>query len=154
MEISDVNTKPVQSLASGLAGALALTLVHETARRFIPEAPRADLLGMRAIAKIMESAGQKPPADDELHTLALAGDVVSNAAYYSLVGLARDQDTRLVGSALGALAGLGAVLLPGPMGLGKAPSARTPATVAMTIGWYFIGGLAAGSLLHWWRKQA
>jgi hypothetical protein len=41
-------------------------------------------------------------------------------------------------------AGLGAVLLPGPMGLGNEPSTRTPGTAAMTVAWYFAGGLVAG----------
>jgi hypothetical protein len=45
---------------------------------------------------------------------------------------------------LGLAAGLGAVFLPGPLGLGSAPSNRTTQTQAMTVGWYLLGGLAAG----------
>jgi hypothetical protein len=59
------------------------------------------------------------------------------------VGVGRPQGALLRGAALGLAAGLGAVFLPGPLGLGEAPSNRTPATTAMTIGWYLIGGLAA-----------
>ncbi|MFD1141568.1 hypothetical protein ACFQ4C_10635 [Larkinella insperata] len=135
-----------QSLGSGLAGAFVLTVLHESVRRVVPEAPRADLLGMRAIAKGLKAAGQQPPPDDKLHTLALGGDIVANTLYYSLVGLGGRENAWLLGSTLGAAAGVGAVALPGPMGLGTEPSARTPATAAMTIGWYLVGGLAAAAV--------
>ncbi|ADB40519.1 hypothetical protein [Spirosoma linguale] len=139
--MTDINKTLLQSLGSGLAGACALTALHETARQFIPEAPRADILGMRAIKKVMASVNEEPPADDELHDWALGGDVVSNMLYYSLIGLAKPENAVLTGAALGLAAGVGAVALPGPMGLGTAPSSRTPATAAMTIGWYLVGGL-------------
>ncbi len=139
--MTDINKTMLQSLGSGLAGACALTLLHETARQFIPNAPRADILGMRAIKKVMEKADEEPPADDELHDWALGSDVVSNALYYSLIGLAKPENAALTGAALGLAAGVGAVALPGPMGLGTAPSSRTTATAAMTIGWYLVGGL-------------
>ncbi|MFD2935859.1 hypothetical protein [Spirosoma flavum] len=144
--MTDINKTILQSLGSGLVGACALTVLHETARQFIPDAPRADILGMRAIKKVMESADQEPPADDELHGWALGGDVVSNALYYSLIGLAKPENAVLTGAALGLAAGVGAVALPGPMGLGTAPSSRTTATAAMTIGWYLVGGLATAGV--------
>jgi hypothetical protein len=102
-----------------------------------------DVLGMRAIAKSMRGVGQEPPPDDELHALALAGDVAGNSLYYSLVGVGRPEGALLRGTILGLAAGVGAVLLPEPLGLGEAPSARTPQTKAMTIGWYLAGGLTA-----------
>lgn len=132
-----------KSLLSGLAGAVALTLLHETVRRFVPEAPRADILGMRAIAKGFKAVDKEPPADDTLHEMALAGDVVSNALYYSLVGVSKGKDTLLYGAALGALAGVGALVLPGPLKLGEAPTNRTRETMAMTVAWYLLGGIAA-----------
>ncbi len=39
----------LKELGSGLAGALALTAVHETARQVIPHAPRMDVIGRRGI---------------------------------------------------------------------------------------------------------
>jgi hypothetical protein len=135
----------MHALGSGLAGACALTLLHESARRVVPDAPRADVLGMRAIAKIMRSAGQEPPPDRELHKAALVGDIISNSLYYSLVAAGGGRHTWAIGSALGVAAGVGAVTLPGPLGLGTKPSARTPATAAMTVGWYLAGGLAAAA---------
>ena len=137
--------KALQALGSGLVGACALTLIHETARRFIPDAPRMDVLGMQAIAKPMRLAGQNPPPDDQLHNLALIGDIFSNSLYYSLVGLGDQQNVWLRGTLLGLGAGVGAITLPQPLGLGSGPSARTPAKQAMTIGWYLAGGLAAAA---------
>lgn len=135
-----------QSLGSGFAGAVALNILHETVRQFVPNAPRADLLGERSIKKGYEKAGQEPPTGNSLYAQAMLGDVLSNSLYYSLAGLGAKQPI-LTGAALGALAGIGAVTLPGPMGLGEAPTKRTPATIAMTIGWYLFGGLVAGVVL-------
>lgn len=131
------------TIAGGLAGACTLTLIHETVRRFYPDAPRMDVLGMRAIAKGMRQAGETPPADETLHKWALAGDVLSNAVYYSLAGSGKHAWLR--GASLGLVAGLGAVYLPGPLGLGEAPSRRTMQTQALTVAFYTIGGLVAAA---------
>ncbi|WP_299708921.1 hypothetical protein [uncultured Pontibacter sp.] len=133
-----------KALVSGLAGAVALTIAHETLRRLVPEAPRMDVLGMRAISKAMKKAGAQPPAGSSLRAWAMVADVVSNSMYYSLVGVCKD--TWLRGSLLGAGAGAGAVLLPGPMGLGSDPSNRTNSTRAMTVGLYLMGGLVAAGV--------
>ncbi len=141
-----------QSLISGLAGAVALNVLHETVRQFVPTAPRADILGMRSIAKGFEKAGEQPPTEEKLYPLAMVGDVVSNALYYSLSGVNAKQPIA-TGAILGVLAGVGAVTLPGPMGLGEAPTTRTPATVVMTVGWYLFGGLVTGVVLKQLRTR-
>jgi hypothetical protein len=129
---------------SGLAGAAALTLIHESARHTLEDAPRMEILGMRAIAYPLMAADKDVPDREVLFATTLAGDIVSNAAYYSLVGLARPENAVMTGALLGLAAGIGGVVLPGPMGLGTEPSARTPQTMAMTVAWYTLGGLAAG----------
>ncbi|GAA4352475.1 hypothetical protein GCM10023185_12200 [Hymenobacter saemangeumensis] len=135
--------KLLPSLTAGLAGAVALTALHETARRLRPaDAPRMDVLGMRALRKILARAEAPQPDDDTLFGLTMAGDIVSNGLYYSLVGSGRNAVAR--GVALGLAAGVGGVLLPGPLGLGEAPSNRTPQTQLMTVAWYTVGGLVAG----------
>jgi hypothetical protein len=134
-----------KSLGSGFAGAVALNVLHETIRQFVPNAPRADLLGMRSVAKGIQAIGEQPPKGNKLYGMAILGDVVSNSLYYSLVGINKKQSL-LTGAALGALAGVGAVTLPGPMGLGEKPTNRTTATAVMTIGWYLFGGLVAGAV--------
>ena len=143
----------LKSMGSGLAGSVALTLLHETARRFIPLAPRMDVLGMRAIVKSMNKADVNPPRGNKLYWLAMAGDIISNAAYYSLTGTGKNKNVWLRGALLGAGAGLGAVLLPKPLGLGAAPSSRSVPTQTMTIGWYLVGGLVASAVLAFMSNQ-
>ena len=152
MEIN-LNTTVSKSFLSGLAGAVALNILHETVRQFVPEAPRADILGMRSIKKGFRAVNEQRPTGNTLYGLAMLGDVTSNALYYGLVGVNPKQPL-LTGAVLGALAGVGAVTLPGPMGLGEAPTTRTPATVAMTFGWYLFGGLVAGAVFSQWRRMA
>jgi hypothetical protein len=144
----------LEALGSGLVGATALTAIHESARRTFSDAPRMDVLGERAIAGSMRLIHRNPPPEEQLHTAALVGDVVSNSLYYSLIGLGDPRTAVVRGALLGLAAGLGGVYLPGPMGLGSSPSARTPATKAMTVAWYTAGGVAAGiafQLMH--RRQ-
>jgi len=135
--------RTLEAVASGLAGAVALTLVHESARKLIPKSPRADVLGMRATAKVIRAFGYKPPAKRRLRKVAMIGDVASNTLYYSLIAAGGERRAWALGPALGAAAGLGAVALPGLLGLGERPTRRTWSTAAMTIGWYFVGGVAA-----------
>lgn len=139
-----------KALAAGAVGACAITLIHELLRRAIPRAPRMDVLGMRGIVRVSRAAGIAPP--EHLHETALLADLVSNAAYYSLVGAIPGRETA-VGAGLGVAAGAGAVLLPGPMGLGSAPSSRTVATQALTVGLYTVGGIVAGACLKAMRNE-
>ncbi|MBC7922793.1 MAG: hypothetical protein H7Z75_17080 [Ferruginibacter sp.] len=143
----------ISALGSGLAGAATLTLLHETVRRINPDAPRMDVLGRRAIAQLMRRAGETPPDDQTLQPVALLGDVISNALYYSLVGAGRRKNAWLRGVLLGTAAGLGGVFLPGPLGLGKRPSGRTFQTKAMTVAWYLAGGLVAAATYRGLKKK-
>ena len=144
--------KLLPSLAAGFAGAAALTALYETARHLRPEdAPRMDVLGMRGLRKLLGEAHAPQPDHDALFGLTMAGDVLSNGLYYTLVGSGQHAVGR--GLALGTLAGLGGVLLPGPLGLGKAPTNRTSQTRAMTVAWYAVGGLVAGAVARALRKR-
>lgn len=142
------------ALGSGLAGALALTAVHETVRQQVSTAPRMDILGMQAISKGLRALTFEPPHGKKLHDLALGGDIVSNALYFSMVGHGRPEGALLRGAMLGLAAGLGALALPKPMGLDPQPSNRTVPTQAMTITWYLLGGLAAGAMYQMLSKGA
>src|SRR4051812_22056230 len=137
------DNKLTTALLSGLAGAAALTVLHETVRRVRSDAPRMDTLGRRAIAKGLEAAGLETPPEDQLQAVALGGDVVANTLYYSLACLGKPSLAR--GAVLGAAAGLGALFLAPLMGLGSRPGARTPQTAAMAVAWYTAGGLAASA---------
>ncbi|CCH52615.1 hypothetical protein BN8_01628 [Fibrisoma limi BUZ 3] len=138
-------TNAVRALGSGLTGAIVLTVLHETVRQFVPQAPRADKLGERVLIKGIRAAGHSAPAEDDLYVPAMIGDIASNALYYSLVGLNDGKSPLLIGTALGTAAGLGAVMLPGPMGLGEKPTRRSTATSAMTVAWYLVSGIVAGT---------
>jgi hypothetical protein len=136
-------TNTADALASGLAGAAALTLLHESARRIIPHAPRVDVIGMRGIRRPMQAMGMRPPRGRTLFGLSLLGEIASNAAYYALVGIGKPRHALRRGTALGLAAGVGCVLLPPVMGLGRQPHRRAPYTQLMTIAWYTVGGIAA-----------
>jgi hypothetical protein len=133
----------MKSLASGLVGSATLTAIHQGAKRYIDHAPHVDAIGRRAIAKGITRLGGTPPEGDRLQNMALAGDLASNAAYYALVNVGHPRYRLLRGAALGLIGGLGAVVLPKPLGLGKQPGQRTPRTQLLTIAWYTLGGLAA-----------
>ena len=120
-----------------------LTLLNESARQFMPAAPRIDLLGQRALARAIESLGGKPPSGQRLRGAALAGDLISNSLYFSLVGAGEAEHRWRRGLLLGLGAGLGTVLLPPLLGLGNRPAGRAHATQAMTVAWYVAGGLTA-----------
>ena len=139
----------LREFAAGLTGAIALTAVHETARRVVPHAPRMDVIGTRAIARPLRAAGRTPPRYRTLHRAALAGDLVSNALYYSLIGLTGPRRTALPrGLLFGLAAGVGAALLPPVLGLGKIPHRKSPITELLTVAWYTLGGLAAAGALR------
>ena len=140
------------SLTAGLAGAVALTTLHETVRHLRPaDAPRMDVLGMRGLRKLLRKADAPQPDNDTLFNLTMAGDVLSNGLYYSLVSSGKHALRR--GLLLGVAAGIGGVALPGPLGLGEAPSNRTPQTQLMTVAWYTAGGLVAGVVARALRKR-
>jgi hypothetical protein len=135
------------ALAAGALGAVTTNALHEIVRRTVPSAPRVDLLGMQALAKIVATQTE-PPKGRTLYALTLAGDLFSNALYFSLIGaVPRPQAVRF-GILVGTIAGLGAVALPGPLGLSELPTSRTPLTQALTVALYAAGGLATGLALR------
>ncbi len=133
------------AIGGGIAGAVALTLIHETVRRLSPDAPRMDLLGMEAIAKTLDSVDAGIPEEDKLFKITMAGDVLSNSLYYSLAGFGNERQAILRGALLGFAAGIGAVYLPKLLGLNTAPANRTLQTGVMTVALYSIGGVVAGA---------
>lgn len=129
-----------------------LTATHETMRRVVPKAPRMDLLGMEALRKLISGAHGKQPSSQKLFLYTMAGDLLANAIYYSLGGV-NSRNVVWRSALLGFAAGIGGVLLPGPMGLDPKPSARTVSTQLMTIGLYTLGGLATGLFLRVFAKK-
>jgi hypothetical protein len=145
--------KTMASLGGGLAGACAVTLIHESVRKIVPKAPRMDLLGMSAIAKGLNAAGIKTPTGNKLYTLALAGDILSNSMYYALAGAGNEKNIWVKSSLLGLAAGVAAVTLPAPLGLDGKYSNRTTETRLMTIGLYVAGALVATGIMKLLAKR-
>ena len=102
-----------------------------------------DVLGERAIARTVKAAGGTLPMQPTLHRWALAGDLIANSAYYSLVTCGQGAHMFTRGIAMGLAAGAGALVLPRRLGLGDAPKSDHLPNQIMTVAWYSIGGLAA-----------
>lgn len=143
--------KVASALLSGLAGAVAVTIVHEIVKKIDPNAPRMDLLGMTAISKVMDNAGKTPPDNKKLFYITMAGDILANSLYYSLTGIGHKKPW-LKGTLLGTAAGIGGVLLPRPMGLNPAYSARTTPTKLMTVALYLLGGVVTSAVAKQLQK--
>ena len=133
----------LSALGPGLIGSLSVTLIHEGARRVLKHPPRMDVLGKRALKKGFRWLGFPAAHGRRLHRQALAGDLISNSLFYSLVAMGRPKRPYVRGALLGALAGLGAVVLPPFLGLGSRPSRARKSTALLTVAWYLLGGLSA-----------
>ena len=146
------------SVLGGAAGAGALTLLNESAKKFDKEAPRLDLLGMNAIAKFIK--GPKPAFIQKLSTkvepgaAALAGDLISNSLYYAMAKGQTKTQTLGRGVLLGLAAGIGAVTLAKPLGLDERFANATIKTKAMTVAWYVVGGLVAAGVINLIAKNS
>lgn len=133
-------TRVPRSLLGGVAGALALTAVHEVGRRLLTRAPRMDEVAMRGLRRVLPGRQRDPR---RLHQLALGGDLISNAVYYSAIAAPTPKETWTRAVVLGTAAGVGALLLPERLGLGAPQNSEHRANQVMTIGWYLAGALAA-----------
>jgi len=146
--------KIFSSIIGGLAGAVALNILHQTVKSFDHDAPRVDLVGEEALTKGMEAMGLTPPTGNALFVATLAGDIISNALYFSTIGFGKKRFLFLRGTAVGLAAGIGALKLTEPLGLSDAPVTRTDKTKVMTIAWYTIGGLVTAMTIKAIRSKA
>lgn len=143
----------IPAVAAGLAGAVTVTLLNEGVRQVIRHAPRMDIIGERALVRVVRAAGGRPPQGRTLYRATMAADLVSNALYYSLVAAGSPRRTWQRGSALGLAAGLGAVFLPRPLGLGRQPEESRPLTQVLTALWYLTAGLSAAAVCRTLQPQ-
>jgi hypothetical protein len=135
------------SLAGGLGGAVTLTLLQELLKRVDPGAPRVDLLGKQAAAKLFKKAGRPLVSGKKLHATSLAGDLVLNTLYYSLTGV-KAQRAASAGGLLGIGMGVATVMLPKMMQLNTSYVAGSAKRKYMTIGMYLLGGLVAAGVVR------
>jgi hypothetical protein len=102
-------------------------------------------LGMQAIEKLLNQFGQPAPQTSKaFYGQALAGDILTNSLYYSIAGASKKP--WVTGLLAGLTAGIAAVTLPKQLGLEEENANRTPATTAMTIGLYTLGGVVAAGV--------
>lgn len=141
------NTMNTESaIEGGVTGAATLTILHEIVRKFVPDAPRMDELGMQALTKIFKQLHLDVPDKDQLYLLSTGAELLSNGLYYAIAGAGSEDNVYIRGALLGATAGIGAVTLPGVLGLDERASNRTTKTKVMTIAWYLVGGIVAAAV--------
>ncbi|GAC1560602.1 MAG: hypothetical protein NVS3B17_12490 [Vulcanimicrobiaceae bacterium] len=102
---------------------------------------------MQALARATQGVGGTAPRGRLLYGFTFICDLASNGAYFALVatGGRTVKGTLALGAGLGLLAGIGAVVLPRPLGLTSETTSRTSSTALQTIALYTAGGLAAAA---------
>jgi len=142
----------LKKLLAGLAGAVALNVLHETMRKNSSEAPRVDLLGEEALQKTLVYFGGAIEDEQTLYNTTLAGDIVSNTLYYSLIAAGDRKYLWPKAIFLGLSAGIGAIKLPEPMGLNPEPVAETSKKQLLTVGYYLAGAIVTALVVKSFKK--
>lgn len=135
-----------KNFLAGLGGAIVLNLLHESLKNKKMDTPRIDLVGEEALQKTLGYFGTKIENKDTLYKATLAGDLISNATYYSMIGNSTENVWRKAVS-LGLVAGIGAVVVPKEIGLDEKPVAKNTQVKVLTVGYYLVGALATAAIL-------
>ena len=137
-----------RNIIAGLGGAIALNLLHQAFAKTDKDAPRLDLVGEEAVQKGLEAVGETPIKDEKnLFATALGADLISNALYFSMIGVGNNKNAWSKALGLGLTAGTGAVTLPKMLGLNPTPITKTNKTKSMTVGYYLAGALVTAGIL-------
>jgi hypothetical protein len=143
----------IQNLLAGLGGAVALNIIHESLKHKGEGMPRVDLVGEEALQKSLNYFGTSIDDDANLYKATLAGDIISNALYYSLIGGRGSNHIWARAVFYGLSGGIGAVTLPEPMGLEPEPVNKTNKTKLLTVAYYLAGALVTGGILKAIAKE-
>jgi hypothetical protein len=143
----------INNLIAGFAGAIALNILHETLRKENSDVPRIDLLGEDALQKTLKHFGTRIENRHNLYKATLAGDVLSNTLYYSLIGAGKPSLKWPRAVFYGLSAGFGALTLPKPMGLNPEPVTKNNQVKVLTVGYYVFGALVTGLVLNLLSKM-
>ena len=152
-EQKDQNMSKIKNLIAGFAGAVALNILHETLKHKSKNVPRIDLLGENALQKTLGFFGESIGNKDTLYKATLAGDIVSNTIYYSMIGAGEAKYIWPKALFLGLSAGVCAVKLPEPMGLNSRPVTKSDQVKALTVGYYIFGALVTALVLKKLNKK-
>ncbi|MET1053927.1 MAG: hypothetical protein ABWY16_01350 [Pedobacter sp.] len=138
----------LKNLIAGLAGAVALNILHETLKKQSNDVPRIDLLGEDAVQRTLSYFGGHIDDKETLYKATLAGDIVGNTIYYSLIGAGQAKYLWPKAIFVGLSAGIGAVNLPKPMGLDETPVTKTDEVKILTVGYYLFGALVTAAVVN------
>ncbi|MBE9597780.1 hypothetical protein [Pedobacter sp. MC2016-24] len=138
----------IKNLLAGLAGAVALNILHESLKKTSSDMPRVDLLGEEALQKTIQYFGGNLDHKKDLYKATLAGDILGNTLYYSLIGAGNPKYLWPKVAMMGLSAGIGAVSLPEPMGLDPEPVAKNNQVKALTVSYYVLGAVVTGLALN------
>lgn len=142
----------IKNLLAGLAGATVLNVLHESLKKKSPDMPRVDLLGEDALQKTLKYFGSSIDSKENLYKATLAGDLLGNTLYYSLIGTGNQKYLWPKVIFMGLSAGIGAITLPEPMGLNPEPVAKNNQVKVLTMAYYLLGAVATGLVLNAMRK--
>ncbi|KLT63956.1 hypothetical protein [Pedobacter sp. BMA] len=145
--------KKLHQIFAGLAGAVALNLLHEGLKKTGRDMPRIDLLGEEALNDILGTVGGHIKNEKQLYLATLAGDILSNTFYYSLIGAGGKKHIWLKAIFSGLSAGVGATELAKPLGLDETTVARSNKTKVLTIAYYLSGALVTAAVLKAFQKN-
>lgn len=134
----------LKNLLAGLGGAVALNILHESLKYKTDYMPRIDLLGAEALQKSLHFFGTGINDEDTLYNATLAGDIISNTLYYSLIGTGSRKHVWTRAMVYGLSAGIGAITLPEYLGLDPEPVTKSQKTKALTIAYYLAGAIVTG----------
>jgi hypothetical protein len=137
--------KFAKAIVSGLIGTGFAALLHRGAREVYPEAPRADILGIRIWSKMLRKADIERPSRKGLYWIMVADTMVSGSLYYGLVGAGTRRGSWARGALLGTVSGLAGIALPPMLKVSSETTTRTRDTQIMTVALGLIGGLAAAA---------
>ena len=142
----------IKNLIAGFAGALALNILHESLKDKSSDVPRIDRLGEESLGHTLDFLGIGGKRGENLYGATLAGDLISNTIYYSLIGSGNTKNVFCRSIASGLAAGLGAVTLPKPMGLNPKPVAKNNQVKILTVAYYLVGALVTASVIKVIKK--
>jgi len=143
----------IKNLLAGLGGAVALNVLHESLKKKGSDMPRVDLLGEEALQKSLQYFGTSIYDQSTLYKATLAGDVFSNALYYSLIGAGSNEHIWTRAITYGLAAGVGAITLPKPLGLDPEPVTKSQQTKVLTVAYYLAGAIVTGCIIKAMGKK-
>ncbi|MBD0295671.1 MAG: hypothetical protein ICV84_10830 [Flavisolibacter sp.] len=146
------------AIEGGLTGATTLTLLQEALHKIDPKAPRPVLHKGNIVKKLKKTSGKPGLKATKLY-IDLAGELLTNAAYFGLSGLGKKKNAVLRGGLLGAAAGLGVAFLNKKdkehheeNGSAIDTEDETKKKI-LTVALYTAGGLLAGLAIKKWNGK-